>query len=163
MSLPTPLLRRLGLSLACPTHIALTAGPAFIHATAHRGHVSGVGLVQPRLEKFYGLLNDEQRPGLSLAEDQRKASAPRAALAQGCADAQPSLQWPGREIEARLHLDDIQRAALAVLQDATGKAADMLKAACQPDDAVTPPARLAAIANRLDTMLQAVKLVRPCA
>jgi hypothetical protein len=48
-----------------------------------------------------------------------------------------------------------------VLQDATGKAADMLKAACQPDDAVTPPARLAAIANRLDTMLQAVKLVRP--
>ena len=42
-----------------------------------------------------------------------------------------------------------------------GKAADMLKPACQPDDAVTPPARLAAIANRLDTMLQAVTLVRP--
>lgn len=32
---------------------------------------------------------------------------------------------------------------------------------CQPDDVVTPVARLAALANRLDTMLQAVKLVRP--
>jgi hypothetical protein len=35
----------------------------------------------------------------------------------------------------------------------------MLKASCQPDDALTPPARLAAAAKRLDTMLQAVKLV----
>jgi hypothetical protein len=40
-------------------------------------------------------------------------------------------------------------------------AADMLKVPCQPDDVVTPPARLAALAKRLDTMLQAVKLVRP--
>jgi LTXXQ motif family protein len=32
---------------------------------------------------------------------------------------------------------------------------------CQPDDVVTPPARLAALAKQLDTMLQAVKLVRP--
>jgi hypothetical protein len=37
----------------------------------------------------------------------------------------------------------------------------MLKTACQPDDAVTPPARFAAAAERLDTLLQAVKLVRP--
>jgi hypothetical protein len=36
----------------------------------------------------------------------------------------------------------------------------MLKAACQPDDAITPPARFAAIATRLDTILQAIKLVR---
>jgi hypothetical protein len=47
------------------------------------------------------------------------------------------------------------------LQDAAAKAAGMLKATCQPNDAVTPPARLAALAKRLDTMLQAVKLVRP--
>jgi hypothetical protein len=36
----------------------------------------------------------------------------------------------------------------------------MLKTSCQADDAVTPPARLAAVGKRLDTMLQAVKLVR---
>ena len=44
---------------------------------------------------------------------------------------------------------------------ATAMAADMLKVTCQPDDVVTPPARLVELANRLDTMLQAVKLVRP--
>jgi len=48
------------------------------------------------------------------------------------------------------------------VQDATAKAADMLKVTCQPDDVVTPPARLAALAKRLDIMLQAVKLVRRC-
>jgi hypothetical protein len=77
--------------------------------------------------------------------------------------AQPAaFQWPGSEIEAKLQLNDTQRAALQVLQDATAKAADMLKVTCQPeDDVVTPPARLAALAKRLDTMQQAVKRVRP--
>jgi hypothetical protein len=78
-----------------------------------------------------------------------------------CADEEPaSFQWPGSEIDARLHLNDTQRAALELLHDAMEKAADMLKAACQPDDAVTPPARFATIATRLDTILQAIKLVR---
>jgi hypothetical protein len=36
----------------------------------------------------------------------------------------------------------------------------MLKTACQPGEAITPPARLAAAGKRLDTMLQAVKTVR---
>jgi hypothetical protein len=36
----------------------------------------------------------------------------------------------------------------------------MLKTSCQAGDAITPPARLAAVGKRLDTMLQAVKLVR---
>jgi hypothetical protein len=36
----------------------------------------------------------------------------------------------------------------------------MLSTSCRADEAVTPPARLAAVGKRLDTMLQAVKLVR---
>jgi hypothetical protein len=55
---------------------------------------------------------------------------------------------------------DTQRASLVALQDAGAKAADMLKTSCQAGDAITPPARLAAVGKRLDTMLQAVKLVR---
>jgi hypothetical protein len=55
---------------------------------------------------------------------------------------------------------DTQRASLVALQDASAKAADMLKTSCQAGDAITPPARLAAVGKRLDTMLQAVKLVR---
>jgi len=47
-----------------------------------------------------------------------------------------------------------------VLQDTSAEAAETLKAACQPGDVMTPPARFAAIGKRLDTMLQAVKQVR---
>jgi LTXXQ motif family protein len=36
----------------------------------------------------------------------------------------------------------------------------MLKSSCAADDALTPPARLAAVGKRLDTMLEAVKTVR---
>jgi hypothetical protein len=64
------------------------------------------------------------------------------------------------EIEAKVHPTEAQRASLKALQDATAKAADMLKAACQPSDAITPPARLEAVRIRLNIMLHAVKTVR---
>ena len=75
--------------------------------------------------------------------------------------AQPGLtEWPNAEIERRIRPNEAQRASLAALQDAAAKAADMLKASCQPDSALTPPARLTAIGKRLDSMLEAVKRVR---
>ncbi len=46
------------------------------------------------------------------------------------------------------------------MKDASAKAADILKGACQPDDALTPPARLSAVGRRLDAMLQAVETVK---
>ena len=86
--------------------------------------------------------------------------ASKEASAQGCGAAQPAaLQWPADQIEARLHPNDTQRAALKVLQDANARAADMLNAQCQPNDATTPPARLDAVEGRLDAMQQAVYLV----
>ena len=69
-------------------------------------------------------------------------------------------EWPTGEIDARLHLNDTQRAALQVLQNTSADAAQRLKVACQASEAMTPPARLASVASRLDTMLQAVKDVR---
>jgi hypothetical protein len=64
------------------------------------------------------------------------------------------------EINAKLHPTDAQRVSLAALQDASAKAADMLKTSCQSGEAITPPARLEAVGKRLDVMLQAVKTVR---
>ena len=69
-------------------------------------------------------------------------------------------EWPAAEIDARLHPTEVQRASLAALQDASAKAADMLKTACESGEAITPPARLEAVGKRLDVMLQAVKTVR---
>jgi hypothetical protein len=127
--------------------------------------IAAVAMIQPRLEKFYGLLNDEQKARINaLAESQRKASSASGdggSPVQGCSAPGPAaLQWPTSEIEARIHPNDTQKGALQVLQDTSARAAEALKAACQTDEAVTPPARLAAAAKRLDAMLQAVKQVR---
>jgi hypothetical protein len=159
---------------ACPTKISLTA-PGRLASMQERieAMIAAVGMVQPPLQKFYDLLNDEQRARLNgLGQDQRQgqrrdqrsgkvASNTNGSLAPGCGAAQGGVtDWPAAEIEATLHPTEAQRAALTALQDASAKAADMLQASCQPTAAITPPARLEAIANRLDAMLQSVKTVR---
>jgi LTXXQ motif family protein len=151
---------------ACPTQISLTA-PSRLASMQQRieAMIAAVAIVQPPLDKFYSLLNDEQKARLNaLAEDQRRSATARKSnrpLVQSCDVAQPAaLTWPTEEIEARLHPTDAQRPSFAALQNASAKAADMLRTSCRADEAVTPPARLAAVGKRLDTMLQAVKLVR---
>ena len=151
---------------SCPSQTALTApGRLAVMQQRIEAMTKAVATVQPPLEKFYGLLDDEQKARLNaLSEDQRKqlaANNAKEAPPQGCGAAQSAaLQWPQSEIEARLQPNDTQRAALKALQDASNHAADTLKSACQPEDALTPPARLTAASKRLDTMLQSVKSVR---
>ena len=156
---------------ACPTQVALTA-PSRLAAMQARieAMIAAVGTVQPALDHFYGLLNDEQKARLNaLGQDQREGQrqgrrrneAAQGTIAQSCSAAQPGVtDWPAAEIDAKLHPTDAQRASLTALQDASTKAADMLKTSCQADTAMTPPARLAAVGKRLDVMLQAVKTVR---
>lgn len=158
------------LKASCPTDIALTA-PRRLAVMQQRieAMIAAVQTVQPPLEKFYGLLSDEQKAklnGLTAAQRpaQRQAQATaNAASATGpnCA-AQPALtEWPSAAIDQRVRPTEEQRKGLDALQNAANKAADMLKASCPPDAAaLTPTARLAAMGRRLDTMLQAVKSVR---
>jgi hypothetical protein len=150
---------------SCPTQTAFTAPDRLAVMQQRIGAMIKAALaVEQPLGKFYDLLDDEQEARLNAsAEDRRKMSAASGATeapAQGCGAAQPAaLQWPADEIEARLHPNDTQRAALKVLQDANARAVDILNAGCQPKDATTPPARLDAVEGRLDAMLQAVHLV----
>jgi hypothetical protein len=151
---------------ACPTKISLTA-PGRLATMQQRveAMVAAVAALQPSLDKFYGLLDDEQKAQLNaLGEEQRSRTAARGrnvSFAQSCDVAQPSgLRWPADEIDARLHPTDAQRAGLVALQNASTKAAEMLTGSCGAANAVTPPARLAAVGKRLDSMLQSVKLVR---
>ena len=154
---------------SCPTQTAFTA-PDRLAVMQQRieAMIKAALAVEQPLGKFYDLLDDEQEAQLDAsAEDRRKMSAANgateastAAPAQGCGAAQPAaLQWPTAEIEARLHPNDTQRAALKALQDANAMAADILNAECQPEDATTPPARLDAVDGRLVAMLQAVNRV----
>jgi hypothetical protein len=150
---------------SCPAQTAFTA-PDRLAAMQQRigAMIKAERAVQPPLDKFYDLLDDEQEARLNaLAEDRRKMSAANGATeapVQGCGAARAAaLQWPADEIEARLHPNDTQRAALKALQDANARAVDILSAACQPQDATTLPIRLDAVDGRLGAMQQAVYLV----
>src|SRR5712671_584239 len=149
---------------SCPTQTAFTAPDRLAVMQQRIGAmIKAESAVQQPLGKFYDLLDDEQEARLNaLAEDRRKMSPAKRATgtpAEGCGAAQSAaLQWPADEIEARLHPNDTQRAALKMLQDANAMAADILNA-CRPQDATTPPARLDAVDGRLDAMQQAVYLV----
>jgi riboflavin synthase len=150
---------------SCPAQTAFTA-PGRLAVMQQRigAMIMAAAAVQQPLGKFYDLLEDEQEARLNaLAEDRRRISAANGAAeapAQACGAAPPAaLQWPAEEIEARLHPNDTQRAALKLLQDANARAVDILNADCQPEDATTPPARLDAVEGRLEALQRAVYLV----
>jgi hypothetical protein len=126
--------------------------------------IAAVQMVQPPLENFYGLLSDEQKAQLNgLASTRRPARPTKTAgsARQSCDIAQSGLDWPAAMIEQSVKPTERQHLYLGVLQNAAAQAADMLKESCQnqAEDGLTPPARLAAVGKRLNTMLKAVKVV----
>ena len=149
---------------ACPTRVALTAAGR-LAATQERIEtlISAVAQMRPPLEKFYELLDDEQKGRLNaLAPEPNADSTSGTSPARRCANMQTAaFRWPSEEIGAGLQLNEAQRAALDVLRGKSARANDVLKDGCKPVDALTPPDRLAAADTRLDAMLEAIKLVRP--
>jgi hypothetical protein len=150
---------------SCPTQTAFTAPDRLAVMQRRIGAmIMAEQAVQQPLGKFYDLLDDDQEARLNaLAEDRRKSFAANGATeapAPACGAAQPAaLQWPADEIEAKLHPNDTQRAALKALQDANARVVDILNNECQPQEATTLPIRLDAVDGRLNAMQQAVYLV----
>jgi hypothetical protein len=127
-----------------------------------------LGSVKPVLDRFYNSLSDEQKarfnpiaPAAHPATPKGVASRPPD-LAQVCSgQAAKATNAPTARIEQALHPTDDQRTALQALDEATAKAADYLKANCSADEALTPPGRVAAMEQRLNAMLEAIKIVQP--
>ena len=69
--------------------------------------------------------------------------------------------WPIERIAQTVEPNDVQRAVLDELKDATAQALEILKAACPTALPSTPTGRIEAMRQRLDAMLQAVRTVRP--
>jgi hypothetical protein len=148
---------------ACPSQVASTApGRLAAMETRLEAMITAVNMVQPPLDHFYGLLNDEQKARLtSLGEEERRGRGQQGAVAQNCGnDLSGATDWPSAEIDRKLHPTEAQRASLDNLKDANAKAAQMLKDVCEPNEALTPPARLEAAGKRLNVMLQAVETVK---
>ncbi|WP_456731559.1 Spy/CpxP family protein refolding chaperone [Bradyrhizobium sp. USDA 3364] len=149
---------------SCPKDVPLTA-PSRLASMQQRVQAmrDAVGILQPALEKFYALLSDDQKAKVTALAADRQRSGREATSGNGsCNAAQPAaIAWPGDVIDSNVKPTDAQRASLDALRDAATKAEDTLKSSCPPTDARTPPARLAAVAARLDAMLQAIGTVRP--
>jgi hypothetical protein len=69
--------------------------------------------------------------------------------------------WPIERIAQTVEPNDAQRGLLDELKDATTQALDIRKAACPTALPSTPTGRIAAMRQRLEAMLQAVRTVRP--
>ncbi len=160
------------LQAACPTDLPATpTGRLAAMRTRVQAMLQAVQTVRPALEKFYDALNDEQKErfnGLD-QEQQTVKAATNASGAQGQRDISQACDsrassvagMPIDRIRGSLELNDAQTTALQQLDQASAKAADILKANCSNAQPLTPPGRLAAMEQRLQAMLQAVDTVQP--
>ena len=83
-------------------------------------------------------------------------------MAQICSGQASGLtDWPIERIAQQVRPTDQQRSLLDQLKDATANAVNLLKSACPTDLPSTPTGRLAAMRQRIEPMLQAVRIVRP--
>jgi predicted transcriptional regulator len=146
---------------ACPMQAALTAsGRLAAMQQRVEAMISGVATIRPSLEKFYELLDDEQKGRLTALAQQRTQTVPKVPAAQSCT-APEAFAWPGKEIAAGLHLNDTQRSAAEWLARMSAKARNLLNFDCEPDEGLAAPDRLATVDTRLDAMLEAIKVIRP--
>jgi hypothetical protein len=142
---------------ACPTKVSFApTGRLDTMQKRIEGMVQAIDIVGPPLDKFYNSLTDEQKAGLNAANDQPGNNRSLA----NCGAVSAATQWQGERIEKAVQPNAQQQAKLDALKTAMANAADQLKKTCPAALPVTPPARLTAMAMRLDTMLQTVKSVR---
>jgi hypothetical protein len=83
-------------------------------------------------------------------------------VTQACADEAAEVTgWPIDQIQQVVQPSDQQRALLDDLGNSVVKAGDEIKSHCPTSVAFTPPARIAEMQQRLQTMIQAVNIVDP--
>jgi hypothetical protein len=149
------------LQAACPTELPSTAtGRTAAMRARVDAMLQAVETVAPALDKFYQSLNDEQRARFNAMDqgEQQAAQAKPADIDRFC-KGQDAAQGrlPIDRIERTLHLSPNQQGGLKALDDATIKAAEILKSQCQSAETLTPTGRLAAMVQRLTAMSKALE------
>jgi hypothetical protein len=152
------------LKAACPSELPST--PVGRLAAMHQrleAMLQAVHIVRPPLEKFYGLLNDEQKARFNaLGPEETADQRNQHDLTQVCGERAAGIaNLPIAQIERAVRPDEPQRSALKQLEDATAQAAELLRTDCPTYRALTPAVRLEAMEQRLDAMLRAVQTVEP--
>jgi hypothetical protein len=152
------------LRTSCPTDLPST--PTGRLAAMHQrldAMLAAVRMVRPALERFYSLLDDEQKARFNaLGPEEVADQQSRRDLTQVCGERAAGIaSLPIEQIGRIVRPDEAQRAALKELEDATSQAVELLKSDCPTYRALTPVVRLEAMEQRLDAMLRAVQTVEP--
>lgn len=148
----------------CPTRVSFTPTDRLADMqTRLEGLVQAVNLVQPPLAKFYDSLSDEQKARFNDIGTQNRQPSDQAKQAANpqAACGESVMAFPTERIDHTVQPNDAQRTKLQALADASGKAADLIKASCPSQMPATPPDRLAAEGRHLQAMLQGVQTIRP--
>jgi hypothetical protein len=160
------------LSASCPSEPPLTP-QARLDAVETRleAMTKAIQIVRPQLTSLYDSLSDEQRQRLETigTEENRRGRVTAAAgpsdtdtLASLCgSQAESFTKLPTQRIEEIVKPTGPQQTALDQLKEASAKAAAALQGSCPKQVGEIPTARLDAMSNRLDAMVQAVKSLRP--
>jgi hypothetical protein len=160
------------LSASCPSEPPLTP-LARLDAVETRLEAmrKAIQIVRPPLASLYNSLSDEQRQRLdAIGADENRHGRATAVADTSRADTLGSLcgsqaesftKLPVQRIEEIVKPSGPQQAALDQLNQASAKAADQLRGSCPAQTGETPTARLDAMNNRLDAMVQAAKNLRP--
>lgn len=146
---------------SCPSEVAATPSARLaVMQQRLEAMKSAIARIRTPFETFYESLDDDQKANLAAFNGQRAPVAPKVPAAQSCTPPD-ALQWPTAEIEAKLHLSEAQRSELDVLVNMAAFARNTVNFACQPEDDLAPPDRLATADTRLDAMLDAIKQLAP--
>ncbi len=126
-------------------------GPAYVYGPdyydVYDGYVYG-GLTRTRVARH-------------TAPEITGSTPNQADLAQSCSGLAPGVtDLPLNRIETTLQLTSEQLKALDDLKAATAQASDILKTSCSSEVPLTPVDRLDAVQKRIDSMLQALAIVR---
>jgi hypothetical protein len=156
------------LQSACPNEVPNTP-PGRLAAMRARIEtmLQALTLMQPPLQRFYDSLTDEQKARLNaINPEPQPVRTGRGTLppdlSQVCSgQATRAANVPTDRIVQTLKPTDSQRSALDALNEAATRAADFLKANCMEDPTLTPPGRVAAMEQRLNAMLEAIRIVQP--
>jgi exonuclease VII large subunit len=153
---------------ACPSDLPGTpTGRLAAMRTRIETMMQALAAVRPPLERFYNSLSDEQKARFNALSDEqpsarrtRTASRQTTDLTRAC-PAEMTASMPIDRVRQLVQPSAEQVATLDELNEASRKAAELLRANCEEEQSLTPPGRVAAMERRLNAMLEALNTVQP--
>jgi hypothetical protein len=152
------------LKASCPSEVPLTpVGRVDAMKKRFDAMLQAVQVMRTQLDNFYNPLTDEQKERFQeMGGSREEARGQDNGLAMICNEQAGNFtQLPLERIDETIQPNQQQQSALDNLNTASSKAANELQASCPTQAPSTPGDRLDVITKRLNSMIQAVNIVRP--